>query len=435
MSQNSTSAPQYLWRDYSQPPYQNLILTLNGTQAVTLLAFLGTSIAYIQTRWWIINRYLLIRILRPIQLADADEAASLHRLSQTKAVTLLVFGKKKRDNDGMTSVSPWFGASSLFTALLFLILGALIPYYLTGGSGTPIVQTKASSTCDGLHNYSPNAIQLAQTLYAQCQANVSANGGACNFNTPLVDTRPQLNITLDGRCPFEEGNCYLFKPTEDPWKDIWCKNDNDSTCAVFNKALTIEYPDVTPSDYGLNSDGNVLKSHRVTCAPVNVKKLRVPDGNRNATVFWVGYSRGQYNTSETYASVGETRKYFPDLLDPRVPFKLKSAKVFDLVVYPNVADYDFGGVVYENFHPGLKRDDGDTFIVMFKYSVSIGISPLYAWWEEWSVDHRQSSLFDMGGSSTISLACFEQYRLCLEGNCTEWLGAADAIDGMSRILL
>ena len=262
---------------------------MNGFQALTLLAFLGTSIAYIQTRWWIINRYLLIRILRPIQLPNADEAASLHHLSQTNAVMLLVFAKKKRDNDGMTSVSPWFGASSLFTALLFLILGALIPYYLTGGSRTPTVQTRASDTCDGLHNYSPNAIQLAHPLYAQCQANVSANKGACNFNTPLVDTRPQLKITLDSRCPFEEGNCHIFKPTQGIWKDVWCKNDNDSTCNIYNKALIIEHPNATPSDYGLNSDGNILKSHRVTCAPVNVEKFRVAEGDRNATVFWVGY--------------------------------------------------------------------------------------------------------------------------------------------------
>lgn len=352
---------------------------------------------------------------------------------------LLVFGKKKRDNDGMTSVSPWFGASSLFTVLLFLILGALVPFYLTGGSGTSTVQTQASGTCDGLHNYSPNAIQLAQAFYAQCQANVSANGGACNFNTPLVDTRPQLKITLDGRCPFAEENCYMFKPTDNFWKDFWCKNDNDSSCDMFNKALTIEHPDAAPSDYGLNSDGNILKSHRVTCAPVNVKKFRVPDGNRdgnrNATVFWVGYSQGKYNTSETYASVGETRKYFLDLLDPQRPFKLKSAKVFDLVIYPNVADHVVGSVVYENFHPGLKRDDGDTFIVMLKFSVSIGISPLYAKGKELLLDLRLDSLYGVGGSSTISLACFEQYRLCLEGNCTEWSGAANAIDGMSQILL
>jgi len=187
-------------------------------------------------------------------------------LSQTKAVMLLIF-RKKRGNDGMTSVSPWFGVSSLFTALLFLIIGALIPYYLTGGSGTPIVQTRASDTCDGLHNYSPNAKQLARAFYGQCQANVSANGGVCNFNTPLVDTKPELKVTYqDLRCPFEEVTCYMFKPTEKFWKDIWCKNDSDSTCDLFNRVLTIEYLNAVPSDYGLNSNDNILKSHRVTCA-------------------------------------------------------------------------------------------------------------------------------------------------------------------------
>ena len=134
--------------------------------------------------------------------------------------------------------------------------------------------------------------------------------------------------------------------------------------------------------------------------------------------------------------MGETRKYFLDLLDPQWPFKLKSAKVFDLVVYPNVADHVVNSVIYENFHPGLKRDDGDTFIVMFKFSVDYGSSPLYAKWREGLLDLRRDSIYEMlGGSSTVSLACFEQYRLCLKGNCTEWSGAANAVDGMSRILL
>ena len=137
-----------------------------------------------------------------------------------------------------------------------------------------------------------------------------------------------------------------------------------------------------------------------------------------------------------YASVGETRKYFLEMLDPQWPFQLKSAKVFDLVVYDNVADRDIGGVVYENFHPGLKRDDGDTFIVMFKFSLSADLTLLYADWEERFLDLPLDPKYSaLGASTTASLACFEQYRLCLEGNCTEWSGAANAIDGMWQILL
>jgi len=59
---------------------------------------------------------------------------------------------------------------------------------------------------------------------------------------------------------------------------------------------------------------------------VRVEKAYVPHGKRNATVFWVGYSPAQINRSEMYASVGETRKYFLETLDPQWPFQLKISK-------------------------------------------------------------------------------------------------------------
>jgi hypothetical protein len=164
MAQTSLTPYQYVWRDYSQPPYQSLILTLNTYENLLLLAFLSAFIAYTQTRWWIITRYLIVRILRPVQLPDPEAAASLHNLSQAKAIKLLIFREKRRDNDSMISVSPVFGAASIFNILLFIVLGTIIPYYLTGGSGPARVRPQTTNLCDGFEAYSVDAMELAQKL-------------------------------------------------------------------------------------------------------------------------------------------------------------------------------------------------------------------------------------------------------------------------------
>src|SRR5277367_1162544 len=104
MAQDSLTPYQNVWRDYSQPPYQSLTLTLNTYQALSLLALMGAFIAYAQTRWWIITRHLLICILRPVQFSDSDRATSLHHLSQSKAIKGLVFNRKPRDIASVISI-------------------------------------------------------------------------------------------------------------------------------------------------------------------------------------------------------------------------------------------------------------------------------------------------------------------------------------------
>src|SRR5437763_17104640 len=104
MFQSPLSAYQFIWRDFTQPSYQYLVLTLNGYQVLLLLAFVSAIIAYTQTRWWIITRYLLIRLLRPVQLPDAEESTSLHHLSQAKAITVLISREKRPNNGLMTTI-------------------------------------------------------------------------------------------------------------------------------------------------------------------------------------------------------------------------------------------------------------------------------------------------------------------------------------------
>src|SRR5215469_17019215 len=124
MAQNLPPPYQYiLWRDYSQPLYQSLILTLNSYQALSLLAFVTAFIGYTQARWWIITRNFLIRILWPNRLDDSDDPRSIRHLSQVKAIKSLIFRDNREDNHSTLSTPRWFGAASLFNILLFIILG------------------------------------------------------------------------------------------------------------------------------------------------------------------------------------------------------------------------------------------------------------------------------------------------------------------------
>jgi hypothetical protein len=412
MDQNPPTPYKYIWRDYSQPAYQSLILTLNSIQALSLLAFVSAFIAYVQTRWWIITRYLLISILRPVQLPDSDEATSLHHLSQAKAIKSLIFKGKRGDNGSMISISPWFGSTSLFNVLLFIVLGTIIPYSLSGGSGPAKVKSQTTDACDGFNSYSAEARELAQRFYEGCRAKASTNGATCVFKTPMVDSHPRLNLTVDNQCPFAEGNC-----------------EN-------NTALRIEYLDMRPSEYGINADSRIRQSHSLTCAPVKVRWFQVPQGMRglNATVFWVGYSTDQFNVSDTYSSIGTTIRYWPNTFIRQGPRKLESAVVYDLIVYPILKNYK-PGYVYENFHPGLKSDDGDVFIVMFKFGVGVpGFTPFYAGWRDILLSEGQDDLYNSWGAITNVLGCFEQYQLCFDERCMEWSNATEATSKMFQFL-
>ncbi|KAF8858539.1 hypothetical protein BDZ45DRAFT_690094 [Acephala macrosclerotiorum] len=376
MALNSVAPYQFIWRDSSQESYLNLVLTLSGLQSLAVLTLLGILIAFTQTRWWIITRYFLKQALKK-SFELPDPHSPLHDLTQVQAVKRLIFGNKD-----IHHVSPLFGLASIINSLLFLVLSAVIPYCLTAGSGPATVQALGSQECDGLHTYTNVASQLAGSFYEQCHVNYSANGDSCTYMSRIVPAKNRFRTSLHFDCPFAEFTCANFMPS---WLQDHCDSGTeDSRCSftsVYNQALRIEYLDALPSEYSLNANRNMHLSHRVTCAPVHVKKFTTKkiEIGHNATVFWVGYPYLQINKTETWAAVGQTRHYNTNSLlhTSRGPFKLDFGMVYDKVVYPLLDKTDAGGI-YENFHPGLKRDDGDVFVVLFHYSVGVDIPAMLA---------------------------------------------------------
>lgn len=328
----------------------------------------------------------------------------------------------------MTSISPWFGAASLFNVLLFIVLGTIIPYYLAGGPGPAKVRSVSTDACDGFETYSANVMQQAESFYTQCRLNASADAASCGYVTRIVDSRPQLNFTLDDLCPFEEENCIFFQPH---WN--WRKALHDDGRG-FNKALKVAYLDMQPSDYGLNIDSRIRQSHSLTCAPLKVRWFQVPygtPGQGNVTVLWVGYTPGHFNESEIYGSIGETvGYYYPYPMFTPGPPKLESAALYELTIYRNLVDYQRGWI-YENYHPGLKIDDGDMFIVRFKYGLGFSVgTPYYNPFFERAPD----PVTVRHGPETYALGCFEQYQLCFDKKCMGWSNATEATREMSHFL-
>jgi hypothetical protein len=107
--------------------------------------------------------------------------------------------------------------------------------------------------------------------------------------------------------------------------------------------------------------------------------------------------------------------------------------VYDLIVYPDLV-YHGPGVIYENFHPGLRRDDGDMFVVMFQYSVGSRTTPFYVFWREGWMRQGRDAEYNAVGSTTTAVACVEQYQLCLHKECTGWASAANVTEEMTQIL-
>jgi hypothetical protein len=433
MAQNPPIPYQYIWRDYSQPDYQSLILTLNSYQALSLLAFISAFIAYTQTKWWIITRNLLIRILWRNRLDDSDDPRSIHHLSQAKAIKSLIFGENRRDNHSTLSTPLCFGVASLFNILLFIILGAIIPYYLAGGSGPAKVLSAFTDACNGFEPYSASAMRQAESFYTHCRLNDFADTATCGYLTRVIDSRPQLNFTVNDLCPFEEENCLSFQPYPKSTNLIDERYDLYIRPPHYNKAIKVAYLDMRPSDFGLNVDSRIRQSHSLTCAPLEVNWFQVPlyDGSKNDMIaVWVGYSRGNINESERHASIGKTT-CFVHANNNAIHYdgrpNLEIANLYELTIYQN---YYLVGSVCENYHPGLKINDGDMFIVKFRFGddyLNSG-TPYY--------NPRWAPLFTTKRENwdIHALGCFEQYQLCFDEKCMGWSNAAEATREMSHFL-
>jgi len=173
--------------------------------------------------------------------------------------------------DEMKSVSPWFGIIALGNLVVFLALGVLIPWFLTGGLETPVVQSRTWSGCyryDGSNDLSGKGEKeayLASNKYESCWFNTSRIPDSCRWGENIILDRPTMHVSRNISCPFARRACY---PDTQP--------------------LQLNHVNLTLRDYGLNFDSRLLHSRRLTCAPLKLENFITIDSDGTA---WLLFAR------------------------------------------------------------------------------------------------------------------------------------------------
>ncbi|KAK2732003.1 hypothetical protein FQN57_003042 [Myotisia sp. PD_48] len=424
---------KYLWHEKGQPFQQAWHLTLTDNESITFIAFITFLLGYTQRRAWKILCLIVNRVTRPIQLPDRGNPRGLQNLSQTKALsTFLVqsryflFGRKLSNATLpialMPSISPWFGAISVINLIAFLALGTLVPWLLTQGLETPIVQSKYHNKCNSIGDIDKSLRQdayRASNIYHRCWYNVSSPSDSCTRQDGILLERPNMRVSRHSTCPFAKGICL---------KDV--------------KSLQLEYLNLTVRTFGINTEPKISYSRRLTCSPLELKHFIFQDSEN---IPWLVFSED----SKRRAKDGFTGYYFrqqlrsPDDQAPnRVSFDqlMRSGYEPSLRVWSSIGDEDpFLGPVL----PILQKLDAD--ISIFAYNAG-GTSypepiddPIYSahYPGNFTFPGYDPILHYYPDFEFTVLGCFEQHRFCTtrkNATCSKYSGSSQVIDGFEHQL-
>ena len=268
---SSEAVHHYLWRDYGLPSRKGWILTLTDTEALALLSFVTTLVAYTQSRVWHIERNIFNRLTAPkIQLLVKDERASI---SQGAAIGILIGALTRRRStqpETIGIINPCIGFIASLNILGFVILGIILPWSLSGGVESPLVLARGTGECVRYEYSSENAFDdsmLADQTFRQCWNNQTRLSKPCLIMDGILAERPKIEISREDICPF--------------LGDI-CKNNI--------RPVSFEYKHLSLRDFGVHSTSKVLLSRRLTCSPLETEKfLVIPSGSDcNNSTIWFG---------------------------------------------------------------------------------------------------------------------------------------------------
>jgi hypothetical protein len=407
-------------------------MTLSTVWSIVAFAFFASLLAYTQTRFWIIFKYLGLRKLRPVRLSVESE----EQLSQVDALRAL-FGqpppsKRHRPNSQSISTVPKIlGILAIINVAGFFICGVLIPLYLMGNLSTTVVLSKSVDTCIGYEDRKQSkryTAQLADSFFKKCLLNASDVFTTCSKESGIVGSTPQLYIGREEACPFP-----------------------GDVCQDGVQPVLFEYTGLSPRDYGVNLGSRILVDHRVVCAPLKIDQFLLVNRTRdndlepweNKTGIWFGrmFHDPTFNSTRTgiYGTVLTTRngpnRYSGEYSGNYVASYSRQQPAYDLNVYP----IGLQGDQSETIHPSLRRDDGNVFIVMFRagrslYETSTPIDdPFYAAHNKFD---PITTVYAPDYEAT-ALGCVEQYRLCWNAGtsfCTQWGMPINVVMGLMGLI-
>ncbi|CZR55567.1 uncharacterized protein PAC_05455 [Phialocephala subalpina] len=413
-----------IWKYYNEPSSYHLIWTLSAAPALAVLAFFSALLAYTQTRWWILSRYLLIRSLHRFHLDDPEDSFSLWNLSQLQAIQSLI-GKGGRLGT-MITVSPWLGICSIVNLLIFTSLGALLPFYLTGYGATPVVRARGDTGRDTFKDDFFTSGDFTYVYFKHCWLNSTVVDPKCGGANTLLNHRPLLSVSRDVPCPFPGNVCV---PSVSP--------------------IQVEHRNLLPFDFGINLEPDYKFSHRATCAPIQTEPFIDPtrkyQGEVNSSLIWFGkdpappeypdpFSGGRSWFHGRFLHTKNGPNRFSDYWSGRADFDrvgadLEAPYVLDIFPSPkSPLNMELP------LHPSLERLDGQVFIALLLaehagYFPEIN-DPLYAahgfgLQNGSRIESSQSNeyVFHFPDYEATALGCFEQFQVCVDkprASCTEW---------------
>jgi len=461
---------KYLWRDYGQPFLTAWQITLTADEAVAFLAEVCVLITYTQAKTWSLARRAVIRFVRPIQLPlNDDDPRSLARLSQYDAMSRLFSDamgawrrSRQRNNMGMslpstntssvtmTKTSPLFGIVAMVNTTLFVIMGVLVPWLLTGGLETPIVQSRlgdgCSSTVAGLDKYLFNSftpggkgygtsetpetsnLYVAGERYRQCwqQKFMDEGTGAgakrkisscARVDGPILD-RPSIRIS------HQPASCTSF---------------TNRTCLGQLSQFQLVQENLTLRDYGINvaNSATLLHSRRLTCTPLPELPVFVVENQMDSDFGRIAPGSGdqvkqnpligRFNTINYHSSPGTSTQQ-PNLT---IQFYRKDGRL----ECPGCEDHLNGYLGERKFRSDDNYDAETFFFVHYMENEDTHIGSVnsstrrlkhgqvFAILEQGDYPHsatgftpRRYDLFDsnLAGKSYGLVMCREQHRICLD---------------------
>jgi hypothetical protein len=348
---SSEAVHHYLWRDYGLPLRKGWILTLTDTEALALLSFVTTLVAYTQSRVWHIERNIINRLTAPkIQLLVKDERASI---SQGAAIGVLIRAltrRRSKQPEKIGIINPCIGLIASLNILGFVILGIILPWSLSGGVESPLVLARGTGECVRYEYSFEGAYEdsmLADQTFRQCWNNQTHLSKPCTIMDGILAERPKIEISREDICPF--------------LGDI-CKNNI--------RPVSFEYKHLSLRDFGVHSTSKVLLSRRLTCSPLETDKfLVIPSGSDcNNSKIWFGLAINddvnlfgrQLNSCNGPNRFSNQLSGRRNMLLERDPMDMETN--LDLWVQPDYpSKFEVSHAM--RLHPNLWRPDGQVFVL------------------------------------------------------------------------
>lgn len=180
----------------------------------------------------------------------------------------------------MTNTSPLFGTAAMVNTALFAIMGVLVPWLLTGGLETPIVQSRPGDGCStragldkldlfyfipGGRGYNTSESPETSNLY------VAGEGyRQCWQRNSMVEDTGASTEPKSTTCARVDGRILdrlSVRVTHQPASSISFTN---RTCLGEVSQFQLLHENLTFRDYGINtaSSATLLHSRRLTCTPL-----------------------------------------------------------------------------------------------------------------------------------------------------------------------